>query len=127
MADKSASLGAWLRDEGPNPLTCELKFTYQGESQANSEHTTINAGDMVSLAMLFAAQNVQAFRLFCVHLAMSDPPEPELAEQYKKTDPALLYLIAEAVLDAAQKAEQAHDPSNCGSDGPCGSEARHEH
>jgi hypothetical protein len=116
---------AWLKGDGPNPLSCdELKFSYAGEDQAGSEHATINAGDTINLALLFAASNVEAFRLFCFHLAMSDPREPELAEHYSHLNPMTLHVIGDAVMAATEKAEQAHDASKCGASSPCG-EARH--
>ena|SRR5690348_14920526 len=127
MAENPATR-AWLKDKGPNPLTCdELRFSYAGENQAASEHATINAGDTINLALIFAAKNVQAFRLFCIHLAMSDPPEPELAGHYSHLNPATLHMIGDAVLDATERAEKAHDPSKCGSGSPCAEGKLHGH
>ena len=122
MAEGSTAVRDWLRGEGPNPLTCEFSFHMEGEDKAASEHSTINSGDLVNLAMIFAAVNMEAFRTFCVNLAMSEPAEPELAAHYRTLQPTMLHIVADAVMNATERAEQAHDVSACGED-----HVRHEH
>ena len=119
---------AWLRGDGTNPLTCdELKFSFAGEGEAASDHATINAGDTINLALLFAANHIDAFRMACVSLALREPAEPELAEHYRHLHPAMLHMVGEAVMDATERAEKAHDASACGEDSPCGDARRHGH